>query len=87
MGGTLGLLVAIWGTAQLVALGGKDLPRSTHINIDMRVLGFTLVVSILTIVIFGLIPSLQSSKVDLKDALKEGGRGDGDGANRTRLSS
>jgi putative ABC transport system permease protein len=87
VGGILGLLFAIWGTAQLVALGGKDLPRSTHISIDMRVLGFTLVVSILTIVIFGLIPSLQSSKVDLNDALKEGGRGAGDGASRTRLRS
>lgn len=86
VGGILGLLFAIWGTAQLIALGGKDLPRSTQINIDTRVLGFTLLLSILTIVIFGLVPSLQTSKIDLNDALKEG-RGAGDGVSRTRLRS
>lgn len=84
-GGLLGLLIALLGTPQLVALGGDDLPRATHIDIDMRVLAFTLLVSILTSVLFGLIPSIQSSKTDVNEALKEGGRGIGDGARRNRL--
>lgn len=86
-GGLLGLLLAIVGTAQLIAIGGGDLPRSTQINIDLRVLGFTLFVAILTSLLFGLIPALQASKTDLNEALKEGGRGAGDGESRTRLRS
>lgn len=86
-GGLLGLLFAILGTAQLAAIGGGDLPRFTYINMDMRVLGFTLLVSVLTSVLFGLIPALQSSKTDLNETLKEGGRGAGEGQSRTRLRS
>ncbi|HSO76309.1 MAG TPA: ABC transporter permease, partial [Blastocatellia bacterium] len=84
-GGALGLLVAMWGTDVLVALSKEDLPRAEQIGLDGRVLAFTFLVSILTGVIFGLAPALHSSKTDLTESLKEGGRGSTEGARRNRL--
>ncbi|MFY9609330.1 MAG: ABC transporter permease [Blastocatellia bacterium] len=84
-GGALGLLVAMWGTDVLVALSRDDLPRAAQIGLDGRVLGFTFLVSILTGVSFGLVPALHSSKTDLTESLKEGGRGSTEGARRNRL--
>ncbi|HTG16579.1 MAG TPA: ABC transporter permease, partial [Blastocatellia bacterium] len=84
-GGALGLLVAMWGTDVLVSLTQDDLPRAGQIGLDGRVLGFTFLVSILTGVIFGLVPALHSSKTDLNESLKEGGRGSTEGARRNRL--
>jgi len=86
-GGALGLLVAMWGTDLLVAISRDDLPRVTQITLDTRVLGFTLLISVLTGIIFGLVPALQSSKPDLSDALKEGGRGSTEGAHRNLIRS
>src|SRR5262249_9050383 len=74
-GGVAGLLLAIWGVGTLVALIPKDTPRVEEIRLDLRVLLFTLVISILTGVLFGFAPALQATKTDLNDALKEGGRG------------
>jgi putative ABC transport system permease protein len=85
-GGLLGLLFALWGMARLVALSGDDLPRAAQIGIDVRVLGFTLLVAIFTSVLFGLVPAIHSSKTDLNETLKEGGRGTS-GSGRTRLRS
>jgi putative ABC transport system permease protein len=84
-GGALGLLVAMWGTDVLVALSREDIPRAAQIGLDGRVLGFTFLVSILTGLIFGLVPALHSSKTELTEALKEGGRGSTEGARRNRL--
>ena len=84
-GGALGLLVAMWGTDVLVSLSREDLPRASQIGLDGRVLGFTFLVSILTGVIFGLVPAIHSSKTDLNESLKEGGRGSTEGARRNRL--
>jgi putative ABC transport system permease protein len=75
VGGGLGLLLAVWGVDVLVAAGGNSIPRAQEIGIDARVLGFTLVVSLLTALLFGVIPAIQASKTDLQVALKEGGRG------------
>jgi predicted permease len=86
-GGALGLLIALWGTDALVAASGDQLPRAAQIGLDMRVLGFTLLVSILTGVLFGLVPAIHSSKTDLNEALKEGGRGTSEGVRRNRLRS
>ncbi|MEK6301903.1 MAG: ABC transporter permease [Acidobacteriota bacterium] len=84
-GGALGLLMAMWGTDVLVSLSKNDLPRAGQIGLDGRVLGFTFLVSILTGVIFGLVPALHSSKTELTESLKEGGRGSTEGARRNRL--
>lgn len=83
--GTLGLLVAIWGIDLLVALGPADLPRVKEVTIDLRVLGFTLAVSLLTGILFGLLPALQASRPDLNERLKAGGRSATSGINRQRL--
>ena len=73
-GGALGLLVALWGINALVALSSDNIPRVKEVGIDGRVLGFTLAVSIVTGIIFGLIPAIQASRTDLNETLKEGGR-------------
>jgi predicted permease len=87
IGGALGLLIALWGTDALVAASGDQLPRAAQIGLDMRVLVFTLLVSILTGVLFGLVPAIHSSKTDLNEALKEGGRGTSEGVRHNRLRS
>jgi predicted permease len=83
--GFLGLLVALWGTNLLVALGPADLPRVKEVTIDLRVLGFTLAVSVLTGILFGLLPALQASRPNLNERLKAGGRSAASGINRQRL--
>ena len=85
VGGAVGLLLAVWWSDVLIALGKKDIPRAVHVGIDWRVLGFTAGVSILTGVIFGLFPAVHSSKTELVESLKEGGRGTSEGARRNRM--
>ncbi|MGA9770169.1 MAG: ABC transporter permease [Blastocatellia bacterium] len=82
LGGACGLVLAMWGIDLLVALKPANLPRLSAIGIDLRVLGFTFAVSILTGVIFGLVPAISSSKLNLNDALKEGGRSTSASASR-----
>jgi predicted permease len=72
IGGALGLLLAVWGVDALVALGPHALPRLSEIRIDRWVLGYTLAISLLTGIIFGLVPALQVSKPNLNELLKEG---------------
>ncbi len=86
-GGAVGLLLAVWWADLLVALGKEDIPRAVSVAIDGRVLGFTLAVSVLTGLIFGLMPAFHSSKTQLVDALKEGGRGTGESARRNPVRS
>ena len=81
--GGSGLLLAIWGVDLLVAAGGTSIPRAQEIGIDGRVLAFTILVSLVTALLFGVIPAIRASKTDLQVALKEGGRGST--ANRQRL--
>ena len=84
-GGSVGLLLAVWWSDLLVALGREDIPRALEVGIDWRVLGFTLGVSLLTGLIFGLAPAFHSSKTELVETLKEGGRGSSEGGRRVRL--
>jgi putative ABC transport system permease protein len=73
-GGALGLLLAYWGVDLLAATLADALPRAERIGIDGAVLAFTLTVTVLTGLIFGLAPALSASKPDLHEAIKEGGR-------------
>lgn len=72
VGGGLGLLVAFWAVKALVPYLPGDTPRLHEIAVDVPVLIFTLGVSVVVGVLFGLAPILQSRKVDLQDSLKEG---------------
>ena len=84
-GGSLGLVLAVWWSDVLIALGKSDIPRAMQVGLDWRVLGFTLALSLLTGIVFGLVPALHSSKPQLTESLKEGGRGSSEGARRNRV--
>lgn len=88
LGGTLGLLLAAWGVDLLLALGPENIPRLREVRIDGGVLGWTLLVSLMSGVIFGLAPALQSSRLNLTESLKEGGRSSStEGFGKRRLPS
>ena len=74
-GGTVGLLLAWWATASFIAAYPNLLPRASDIGVDWTVLAFTAALSLVTAVLFGLAPAFASSRTDLSDSLKEGGRG------------
>jgi putative ABC transport system permease protein len=88
-GGALGLLLAMWGVDALRAVIPDEVPRLlvTSIGLDTRVLVFTLVVSVVTGLLFGLAPAIQISKSNLNEALKEGGRSATGGAHRNYMRS
>jgi len=71
--GAAGLILAVWGVEVLVKLAPSNIPRLTETGIDGWVLAFTLVVSVVSSLLFGLAPALQASRVDLNEALKRGG--------------
>jgi putative ABC transport system permease protein len=77
VGGALGLLLAMWGTDALLAVIGDGLPRASEVRLDGRVVLFTLGISVLTGILFGLVPALQASRADLHGAMREGARGTG----------
>ena len=87
LGGAAGLLLAMWGTDLLKLLSPEDLPRVKEIGLDWRVLGFTMFVSLLTGLIFGLAPALRAAKINLNETLKEGGRSGGESIRRNRFRS
>jgi putative ABC transport system permease protein len=74
-GCAIGLLVARWGMDALLAISPRDLLSFTSVSIDKRVLGFALALSVLTSLIFGLLPALEASRPNTNESLKEGGRG------------
>ena len=86
-GGAVAVVLAIWGTNLLIAFKPEDLPRLSEINVDGRVLGFTLGVSLLTGLLFGLLPAWSASRSRVGEALKEGGRSSTAGGARQRLRS
>ena len=80
----LGVVLAYRGVDLLVTLSARSIPPTATVTIDATVLGFTLMVSLVTGLLFGLIPAFQSSLPTQSEALKEGGRHGTEGANRNR---
>jgi predicted permease len=79
----VGLMLARWGTSLLLAAAPGSLPRSGEVGIDMHVLLFTLAVSVVTGILFGLAPAMHSAKANPQESLKEGTRGAGGTRHRT----
>ncbi len=74
-GGIAGLLVGIWGVRALVALAPPNSPRLNEIAIDWSVFSFALLLTVVTGLLFGLVPSLQHGRRNVAQSLREGGRG------------
>jgi putative ABC transport system permease protein len=85
IGGLFGLLIAQWGTEALIAAVPQNIPRVNEISLDGAVLGFTMILSLATGIIFGLVPAWQASHVDLNTALKSGMRGAGGSEGKHRV--
>jgi putative ABC transport system permease protein len=83
-GGGVGLFLAVWGTELLVKLAPDSIARAGTVGVDNRVLGFTMLVSLLCGIVFGLVPALQTSKPDLNESLKEGDKGTAAGIRHNR---
>ena len=83
-GGALGFVLSLWALHLLLTAIPIDLPFWMNFNLDLRVLGFTLAITLLTGLIFGAVPALQTSRVDLNGTLKEGGRGNSGGRSGAR---
>jgi putative ABC transport system permease protein len=86
-GGAVGLLLAIWGVDLIKALGREMLPQLQSVELSLPALAFTLVLSLLTALLFGLAPAWQSSKPNLTESLKADGRTFSGGGQRARLRS
>ena len=83
-GGTLGALVALWGIEAVFTFLPSTLPRHNSVNVNGRVLAFTVAVSLITVMIFGLLPAFQAAQTAVSAALNESGRG-GTGSRRQSL--
>jgi len=83
-GGMLGLMLAAWGTRAALSVLPTALPRTEEIGLDIRVLFFTLAISLLAGILFGLVPALKMSPSRLQETLKEGGRGMSGGRHRVQ---
>jgi predicted permease len=84
LGGVVGLALAFGGIQLLLALEPSRLPRLNEITIDPIVIAFTLLISVIAGLLFGLAPVLKYARPQLASALKENGRGSSDGRERHR---
>jgi putative ABC transport system permease protein len=75
IGGAIGLVLARWGVDLILYMSPDAIPRSREIGLDWTVLAFTIGISFLTGILFGLIPAIQAGEVDVHETLKETGRG------------
>ena len=73
-GGALGVLLALWAVPALLAFNAGNLPATARVGVNLPVLGFALLVSLGTGLLFGFAPALQMARTDLHESLKEGGR-------------
>jgi putative ABC transport system permease protein len=85
VGGLLGLVLSVVALRALVAFAPANIPRIAEAGIDPRVLAFTVLVSLVTGLLFGLAPALHAARTDLYEGVKEGGRGASGGAAQSRL--
>ena len=90
-GGALGIILGVIGMRALLSVNTAGLPRvgenGTLVGLDWRVVGFTLLVSLGTGILFGLIPALQGSRSDLNSSLKESGGRTGTGLRQNKFRS
>ena len=86
-GGLVGLVVAFFGTQLLLVLSRGQLPLAFEVSIDARVLLFSLAISLVTGVLFGLVPAFRASAAALQQTLREGGRGLASGASQRLRNS
>jgi putative ABC transport system permease protein len=87
VGGVAGLVLANWGMKLLLTLAPTDLPRLNNVSLDVRALAFAASITLLTGVIFGLMPALQASKPNLNETMKDAGRGSTEGGRRQLIRS
>ena len=87
LGGLAGIVLAWGGLKLFVAAAPPGFPRLNELSLDLPVLGFTALVSVLTALLFGIVPAIQASTPDLVSSLKESGRSGTDGAARQHLRS
>ncbi|HMC59916.1 MAG TPA: ABC transporter permease, partial [Candidatus Solibacter sp.] len=85
LGGVLGALLSAWGTHALAGMAQGSLPRASEIRTDGYVMAFTLLVSMLAGIFFGLVPALQISRADLNSVLRSEGRGSTSGRRRNAM--
>src|SRR5262249_40467087 len=84
LGGAFGLSIAAWGGDVLLKLSPVGIPQVDKLSVNATILVFTLGVSLLTGLIFGVVPALSASRLDLNRTLKEGGRDSKTGGGRVR---
>jgi putative ABC transport system permease protein len=85
IGGAMGLLLALWGIELLTRLGPAGVPQGTVVRVDSTVLAYSLALSLITGILFGLAPALQPTPKRLSESLKEGGRNSAAGESGLRL--
>jgi putative ABC transport system permease protein len=85
LGGAVGVVIAFWVTQLFITIGGDSIPRQDAITMDVRVLGFALLVATVAALLAGLAPAVQASRRKVVDHLREGAReGTGAASRRTR---
>lgn len=85
VGGVVGLLLAFLGLKLVLGMGSEVIPRAGEIQLDRWVLIFTLLISVLTGIVFGVAPALLQARTNSNESLKEGARGESGGVRRHRL--
>lgn len=84
-GGAIGLMLAFTGMRFLLAISPESLARAQEISFDPRLLGFTIGITVVTVVLFGLVPALRSARVSLNETLQDSTRGTTGGTSRRRM--
>jgi putative ABC transport system permease protein len=84
-GAAIGIFLSVWGLELLKQIGGRTIPRLAEVNVDPVVLIVTAVVAVGTGILFGLIPAFASARLEVTEALKEGGRSSTTGARRNQV--